>query len=1095
MFLQCKGMKRWYLLPVGLLVIVTGWFVWAQPRTSTLTSSALTCQGSDCGMCAPGGNAGECPFLNLPCISAACNTNSDSDSDLFGVCSYNVAPDGTSCGTGNQCLSGTCVPIECATSPNGTVCGQGMVCQNAICVNACQSNTDCSDGNSCTSDVCSGGVCSNPSVSNGTSCNGSNGICQNGNCQNVQCTVQNAATNCNDSNPCTADSCANNACSNTAVANGTACPDDGNPCTADACSNGSCAHPLVAAGTSCGTNMVCNSGGQCVQQQQCTPGSGPCCLSSGMLAPAGTGCSSGANQCPSACTGNSVSCPAVNNYSLVFTSGIDDETKKPMDPFSKGLPGVQKLCPDGTRIDTSAEYDVSGLPGTTTSFEDYSLSVDGQTITGKIPVGAANGGVAWWQRIFAQLLGQNAGGPNPDGREYSIDVTATDSNGQTAEESFNLQVDPLRADAQVTNGSACFDGEQNLDIHANNAGPDPAPGMSIEAEFDNVQYNGDIMSPVVLNAPAVPGGNLSGPAMNTQVSGNTVTWNAGGTPVPAGGEAAAWPAGEITSGNEGQVTATVSGQYFIDPNPENNTATKDITSECSPIEITPDGPICEDTSLLIVAGMGAGSMTIPLGDCLDPSTVNALIPSQCQVQGNSVVCNGVTATAQNPTVMVSFTVNPKADCAPGSTISAQANYTATTGTNRTLGPDSTGPFCPCDEKGVPDCSSSRSSRRSSSSRSSLSSRSSSRSSAASSRSSSASRLSASSTSVSVSARSLSSIRSSVSSRSSATSVSSGSSRSSAPSSRSSVRTVASSAGDATSSLSTFSSSLGSAGSASSASSVSPILTLSSSSSSLSLSIILPSSFAPGTSGFPVPGENIVYVAGRDPLPVPSPLCGNNRLDGDEECDDGNNADFDGCSAFCLFERGTCGDGTVQTLLGEQCEPTVPSALGCRDDCKFLLNSCGNGRKDAGESCDDGALNSNLPGAACRPDCSPARCGDRILDPAESCDDGNRLNGDGCDSFCRVERGGAQSQGTLPATVIDLPLTTPQQGACISPTDCASGLCLNGRCEERTISSPVSSQRDTLPTPPPTTSESGPAALAMMSAGAAAGYAWVRRRRG
>ena len=64
-------------------------------------------------------------------------------------------------------------------------------------------------------------------------------------------------------------------------------------------------------------------------------------------------------------------------------------------------------------------------------------------------------------------------------------------------------------------------------------------------------------------------------------------------------------------------------------------------------------------------------------------------------------------------------------------------------------------------------------------------------------------------------------------------------------------------------------------------------------------------------------------------------CGNNNIDGVEECDDGNNVDGDGCSSTCTNEVvvSTCGDGVINT--GEQCDGVGTCLSGgdyCRSDC-------------------------------------------------------------------------------------------------------------------------------------------------------------------
>jgi len=128
--------------------------------------------------------------------------------------------------------------------------------------------------------------------------------------------------------------------------------------------------------------------------------------------------------------------------------------------------------------------------------------------------------------------------------------------------------------------------------------------------------------------------------------------------------------------------------------------------------------------------------------------------------------------------------------------------------------------------------------------------------------------------------------------------------------------------------------------------------------------------------------------------------------------------------------------------------------------------CGNTRIDPGEQCDAGVENSDKPNAPCRPDCTLSRCGDGILDtPLERCDDGNRMDGDGCSSFCQKERSAAESP--YPGSVLDIPFLPPEGSVFVPGSDA---------------------------TRPPATSDTGPAAIAVMAAGAAAGWAWVRRRR-
>lgn len=112
----------------------------------------------------------------------------------------------------------------------------------------------------------------------------------------------------------------------------------------------------------------------------------------------------------------------------------------------------------------------------------------------------------------------------------------------------------------------------------------------------------------------------------------------------------------------------------------------------------------------------------------------------------------------------------------------------------------------------------------------------------------------------------------------------------------------------------------------------------------------------------------------------------------EECDDGNAANGDGCSATCKVEEGFNCAGT----------PTV------------CFTVCGDGIVTAAEKCDDG---NNNGGDGCSGVCkvefgytckgSPSTCeitpycGDGIKASTEACDDGNSASGDGCYK-CNVE---------------------------------------------------------------------------------------------
>jgi cysteine-rich repeat protein len=190
---------------------------------------------------------------------------------------------------------------------------------------------------------------------------------------------------------------------------------------------------------------------------------------------------------------------------------------------------------------------------------------------------------------------------------------------------------------------------------------------------------------------------------------------------------------------------------------------------------------------------------------------------------------------------------------------------------------------------------------------------------------------------------------------------------------------------------------------------------------------------------------------------------------------------------------------VQHALSEQCEPsTHDSSLpyGCKNDCRFALRFCGNERLDAGEECDLGTLNSDAPNSMCRKDCSRTRCGDSILDGGEMCDDGNVVAGDGCDRQCRREAGAFSGDAS------QWPFGDPNSpfgpnGQLGTPYQYGQGQYpMYPNTQPLPYNLPLAQvATGNISGQGQIAGDTGPVAVSVMAAGAAAGFAWMRRRRG
>ncbi|MGK0359763.1 MAG: cysteine-rich repeat protein [Bradymonadia bacterium] len=106
----------------------------------------------------------------------------------------------------------------------------------------------------------------------------------------------------------------------------------------------------------------------------------------------------------------------------------------------------------------------------------------------------------------------------------------------------------------------------------------------------------------------------------------------------------------------------------------------------------------------------------------------------------------------------------------------------------------------------------------------------------------------------------------------------------------------------------------------------------------------------------------------------------------------------GAGGVNCAERPTCGDGRIQAA--EACDDGNQIAGdGCGATCDV---ECGNGRIDGAEACDDA---NRLRGDGCDAVCRLERCGNGTIDPGEACDDGNAVAIDGCDA-CAVRTASA-----------------------------------------------------------------------------------------
>lgn len=114
------------------------------------------------------------------------------------------------------------------------------------------------------------------------------------------------------------------------------------------------------------------------------------------------------------------------------------------------------------------------------------------------------------------------------------------------------------------------------------------------------------------------------------------------------------------------------------------------------------------------------------------------------------------------------------------------------------------------------------------------------------------------------------------------------------------------------------------------------------------------------------------------------------------------------------EASACGDGVVDTALGELCDTAIEAGAGaCPTTCVDIVACTADVIVEAGTcaaACTHTPIIAPANGDGCCPpganaandnDCTPI-CGDGVLEPGEACDDGNTQSGDGCSAGCVVQ---------------------------------------------------------------------------------------------
>ncbi len=201
------------------------------PATKTVTITLDATATPDCG---------DNSFVNVATAFATNAPQVQDDATLTvnrvaGGCAPCTAD--TQCDDGDACTTDTCVAGACTSTVDPSC-------------TPCVADADCADdGNPCTTETCSAGACVRT--------------------VDPSCTPCAVDSECDDGNACTTDTCVAGVCTSTVDPSCTACvtdadcADDGDPCTTETCSAGACVRTVDPSCTPCTADSDCDDGDDC----------------------------------------------------------------------------------------------------------------------------------------------------------------------------------------------------------------------------------------------------------------------------------------------------------------------------------------------------------------------------------------------------------------------------------------------------------------------------------------------------------------------------------------------------------------------------------------------------------------------------------------------------------------------------------------------------------------------------------------------------------------------------------------------------------------------------------------------------------------